>query len=94
MNQFSFPSQTILLFCLTQCILFLQPNETAAQFKPKFPVVDVTTNVLGWTQKKGSVAAQLSPLQWLGLRAGISYSPQQDQNDVFLSQSKSLEMLV
>lgn len=93
MNQFSFPMQTILLFCLTSCLLFLQPKEGKAQYKRQFPVVDVTTNVVGWTEKTGSVATQVSPLQWLGLRAGVSYSPQQDQNDFFLSQSKSLEFL-
>lgn len=93
MNQFSHPISPIRAVAWLFFALFSVPGLLQAQFKPHFPTVDVTTDVMGWTEKSGSIAAQVSTFHWLGLRAGIAYSPQQGQTESFYSQSKTIDFL-
>lgn len=92
MNQSSFPLSPTFKFCWVCFLLFLLPSFLRAQYKRKFPVVDVTTDVMRWTEQAGSISAQVSTFRWMGLRAGVAYSPQHGQNANFLTSSESFEI--
>lgn len=65
-----------------------------AQQKNRFPVIDLTTNALDWPEQTASLALQVSPLPWLGIRTGAAYRPQQQISDQFSATSESFEMTV
>jgi hypothetical protein len=73
-------------------VLWLLPIFLSAQSRIHFPVVDLTTNAVSWTEKMGSLGAQVSPLSWLGIHAGLGYGPQQTQIDQFTVNSASFEL--
>ncbi len=73
-------------------VIWLLPIFLSAQSRSHFPVIDLTTNAVSWTEKMGSLGAQVSPLSWLGIHAGVGYGPQQTQIDNFSVHSESFDL--
>jgi hypothetical protein len=83
---FSLKAPPLLLLCLFFAHL------AHAQQKSRFPIVDITTNALDWPEKTGSLALQITPLHWLGVRSGAAYRPQQQIFEQFIATSESFEV--